>query len=123
MLYRNKLTPFRTNRAMCHLLQGQSLFHPGSGSFPPFPSGNYNPNPTLGNSVNLLFGWNWNANNPLGPQNVSLVFSSLSLQQLGTSPSFGPIGNTNPIGKQLMGGKPHKTMLDLIHIPHNCMGA
>ena len=85
------------------------LFHPRSGGFPPFPSGNYNPNPTPGSSVGLPFRWNWNANNPLGPQNVGLSFSGSSSQQLGTNPSFGPVGNTNPIGQQSMGGQPGTT--------------
>ena len=85
------------------------LFHPRSGGFPPFPSGNYNPNPTPGNFFSLLFGWNWNANNPLEPQNVGLAFSGSSSQQLGTNPSFDPVGNTNPVGQQTMGGKPSTT--------------
>ena len=53
-------------------------FHPGSGIFAPLPSVNYNQNPTLGNSAGLLFGWNWNANNPLGSQNLSLTYSGSS---------------------------------------------
>jgi hypothetical protein len=81
------------------------LFHPGSGGFPPFPSGNYNPNPTLRNSASLPFGWNWNANNPLGPQNVGLTFSGSSLQHLGTNASFSPVRNTNPVWQQSMGGQ------------------
>ena len=85
------------------------LFHPGSGGFPPFSSSNYNPNPTPGNSVGLPFRWNWNANNPLGPQNLGLAFSGSSSQQLGTNPSLGPVGNTNPIGKQSLGGQPDTT--------------
>lgn len=85
------------------------LFHPGSGGFPPFPTGNYNPNPTPRNSSSLSFGWNWNANNPLGPQNVSLAFSGSSSQQLGTNPSFGLVGNTNPIGQQMIRGQPSTT--------------
>lgn len=85
------------------------LFHPGSEGLPPFQSGNYNPNPTLGSSTGLPFGWNWNANTPLGPQNVSLADFGSSSQQLGTNPSFGPVGNTNPVGKQMMGGQPGST--------------
>ena len=54
------------------------LFHPESGGFRPFPGGNYNPYPTLGISVGLPFGWNWNANTPLGPQNVGLAYSGSS---------------------------------------------
>ena len=50
------------------------LFHPRSGGFPPFPSGNYNANPTPGSSAGLPFGWNWNANTSHGPQNVGLAF-------------------------------------------------
>jgi hypothetical protein len=86
-----------------------SLFHPGSEGFPPFPGDNYNSNPTPGSSIGLPFGWNWNANTSLRPQNVDLTFSGLSSQQLGTNPSFGPIGNTNFVGKQTMGGQPGST--------------
>jgi hypothetical protein len=85
------------------------LFHLESGGFLPFSSGNYNPNPTPGNSTSLLFGWNWNANNPLGTQNLGLAYFGSSLQQLGTNPTFGPIGSTNPIGQQLLGGQPNTT--------------
>jgi hypothetical protein len=85
------------------------LFHLGSGGFPPFSGSNYNPNPTPISSISLPFKWNWNANTSLGPQNVGLSFSGSSLQQLGTNPSFGPVGSTNPLGKQTMGGQPGST--------------
>ena len=82
---------------------------PWEWSFPPFQSDNYNPNPTPGNFVSLLFGWNWNANNPLGTQNLGLAYSGSSSQQLGTNPSFGPVGSTNPVGQQSLGGQPSVT--------------
>ena len=85
------------------------LFHLGSGGFPPFPSGNYNSNPTPRNSIDLPFEWNWNANTPLGPQNVCLAFSSSSSQQLGNNPSFGPVGGTHPLGQHSVGSKPIST--------------
>ena len=50
-------------------------FHPGSGGFPPIPSGNINQNPTPGSSVGLPFEWNWNTNNSLGSQNLGLTYS------------------------------------------------
>ena len=81
------------------------LFHPGSGGFPPFPGGNYNPNPNPISFVGLPLRWNWNANTSLGPQNVGLAFFGSSLQQLGTNPSFGPVGGTHPLGKQSVGSQ------------------
>ena len=85
------------------------LFHPGSGGFPPFPSGNNNPNPTSRSFVGLPFRWNWNENTSQGPQNVGLVFSGSSSQQLGNNPSFGPVGGTHPLGKQSTGSQPIST--------------
>ena len=54
------------------------LFHLGSGGFPLFPGGNFNPKPTSESFVGLPFGLNWNANTSLGPQNVGLAFSGSS---------------------------------------------
>jgi hypothetical protein len=85
------------------------LFHPRSGGFPPFPSGNYNANPTSGSYVGLPFRWNWNANTLHGPQNVGLAFSRSSSQQLGNNPSFGAVGGTPPLGKQLARSQPIST--------------
>lgn len=85
------------------------LFHPRSGGFPPFLGGNFNPNPTSGSSVGLPFGWNWNANTSLGPQNVGLPFSVSSSQQLGNKPPFDPIEGTHPLGKQSAGCQPIST--------------
>ena len=76
------------------------LFHPGSGGFPPFPSGNYNANPTLRSFVGFPFRWNWNSNTSHGPQNVGLAFSRSSSHQLENNPLFGTIGGTPPLGKQ-----------------------
>ena len=90
------------------------LFHPGSGGFPPFPSGNFNVNPTFGSFVSLPFRWNWNANTPHGPQNVGLAFSRSSLQQLGNNPLFGVVGGTPPLGKQSEGGQPIPTPLQSV---------
>ena len=56
------------------------LFHPGSGGFPPFLGGNYNPNPTPGSSADLSFRWNWNANTSLGPQNDGVALFGSSSQ-------------------------------------------
>lgn len=94
----------------CAVHTGDSRsFHPGSRGFPPFPGGNYNLNATPGSSFGLPFGWNWNTNTSLGPQNVSLAFSGSSSQQLGTNPSFGPVGGTHPLGQQSSGSQPGST--------------
>ena len=85
------------------------LFHLESGGFPPFPSGNFNANPTFGSFVGLPFGWNWNANTSQGPQNVGLAFSGSSSQQLGNNPSFGLVGGTHPLGKQSVRSQPIST--------------
>ena len=42
------------------------MFHPRSGAFPPFPSGNPNTNPTPNSSIGFPFGWNWNSTAPHG---------------------------------------------------------
>ena len=81
-------------------------FHPGSGGFPSFPSSNFNMNPTPGNSTGLPFGWNWNANNSLGSQNFGLAHTGSSTQQLGTNPSFGPVGSMTPFGQPSSIGQP-----------------
>lgn len=44
------------------------IFHSHSGGFPPFPSGNFNTNPTPGSSVGFPFGWNWNSSTSHGQQ-------------------------------------------------------
>ena len=85
------------------------LFHPGSGGFPPFPSDNFNANPTSRSFVSLPFRWNWNSNTSHGPQNVGLAFSELSSQQLGNNPLFGVVGGTPPLGKQSVGSQPITT--------------
>jgi hypothetical protein len=94
---------------MLFTLGSVGQFHPESGGFPLFLSNNYNPNLTPGNFVGLPFGWNWNANNPLGSQNLCLAYSGSSSQQLGTNPTFGLVRSTNPLGQQLLGGQPSVT--------------
>ena len=84
-------------------------FHPGSGGFPPSSSDNYSQNPTPGNSAGLPFGWNWNANNPLGSQNLGLTYSGSSSQQLGTNSTLDHVETTNPLGQPSLGGQPSVT--------------
>ena len=80
-------------------------FHPGSRGFPPIPSGNINQNPTPRSFVSLPFGWNGNTNNSLGSQNLGLAYSGSSSQQLGTNPTYGPVGSTTPVGQPSAGGQ------------------
>ena len=88
------------------ILGSVGQFHPGSGGFSPFLSGNFNPNPTPRNSIGLPFGWNWNVNNSLRFPNFGLAYTGSSSQQLGTNPSFGPVGSTTPLGKPSLIGQP-----------------
>ena len=102
------------------ILGSVGQFHPESGGFSPFPSGNFNPNPTPRNSTGLPFGWNWNVNNSLGFQNLGLAYTGSSSQQLGTNPPFGPIGSTTPLGKPPSIGQPSVTpQTNVGAIPHS----
>ena len=81
------------------------MFHPRSGGFPPFPSGNPNMNPTLGGSSGFPFGWNWNSNTLHGQQNVGLAYSRSSSHLLGNNPSLGNVGGTPPLGPKSSGSQ------------------
>ena len=81
------------------------IFHPGSGGFPPFPSGNINTNPTPGSSVGFPFGWNWNSNTSHGQQNVGLAYSGSSSYPLGNNPSLGNVGGAPSLGQQSGGSQ------------------
>ena len=86
------------------------MFHPRSGVFPPFPSGNPNMNPTSGSSVGFPFGWIWNSTAPHGQQNVGLAYSGSSSHPLGNNPSLGNIGGTPPLGQQSSGSQAIPTL-------------
>ena len=81
------------------------MFHPGSGGFPLFHSGNSNMNPTPGSSDGFPFGWNWNSNAPHGQQNVGLAYSGSSSHPLGNKPSLGNVGGTPPLGQESSGSQ------------------
>ncbi|CAF4331510.1 unnamed protein product [Adineta steineri] len=52
-------SPIQSQNANTQFTSGSlGIFHPRSGGFPPFPSGNLNTKPTLGSSVGFPFGWN-----------------------------------------------------------------
>ena len=86
------------------------MFHPESGDFPPFPSGNINTNPTHGSSVVFPFGWNWNSNNLHAQQNVGLAYSRSSSHPLGNNPLLGNVRGTPPLGQQLVGSQAISTL-------------
>ncbi|CAF4433598.1 unnamed protein product [Adineta steineri] len=77
------------------------MFHPGSGGFPPFPSGN----PTPGSFDGFPSGWNSNSNALHGQQNVGLAYFGSSSHPLGNNPSLGNVGGTHPLGQQSSGSQ------------------
>lgn len=84
-------------------------FSPQEWRFPPFPSSNFNTNPTLGGSISFQFGWNWNSNTSHGQQNVGLAFFGSSSHQLGNNPSLSTVGGTPRLGQQSTGSQPIPT--------------